>query len=341
MLQFPILNNLDVVVDSPGGWASTAARSIPFAWGAAGVDAAAKGTWGVAIAALIGLLALDAVLLWTWQRLVVRHFVGVSVGRTAPTDSREKERRSPMQTGWRTTRTGAVVQRELSLWRGQLTRRTQLVTLVVSALLSGIGPLLSESVPFSAVWGAWFVFVTALGSGVNWYGYDGSSMWHLVMTPDSARADVRGRQVAWCIVVAPFAVVAAVLVRVLGDTGADGLAVPIAVTLSSLGVGAGVVALVSVSAPYPVPAPKNGAAMNFRGSFNGASFLLTIAGYGALALAAVPGVLLATLVRGAASFVAVPVAAAIGALGFWWGGHRAGTRFESESDRVLLAVTTP
>ena len=40
----------------------------------------------------------------------------------------------------------------------------------------------------------------------NLYGSDGTSLWLTVMTPDSSRADVRGRQAAWLIVVAPYTV---------------------------------------------------------------------------------------------------------------------------------------
>lgn len=342
LLQFPILNNLDRVVDSDVTWPTTLAHSIPFAWGVAGVDAATGGAWALAAAALIGLVLLDAALLWTWQRLVVRQFDGAPVGSTVPTNARDETLHpATVDTGWRTTPTVAVIRRELSLWRGELNRRTQLVSLVVIAVLSGIGPLISDSIPFSAAWGAWFVFVTAIGSGANLYGYDGSSVWHLVMMPEAARADVRGRQIAWCLVVVPFAVAAVAVVRVFGDLGADRLAVPIAVTVSSLGVGAGVVAMVSVAAPYPVPKPKSGMSMNFRGSFNGSSFLLTIVGGLAVAVAAVPGVLVGSLAPIALSYLAVPVAAAIGALGFWWGGLRAGDRFESDSDRVLAAVISP
>ncbi|MDJ0391880.1 ABC transporter permease [Rhodococcus sp. G-MC3] len=342
MLQFPILNNLDLVVDSGITWPTTFAHAVPFAWGAAGVDAAARGAWAIAAGASIALLLLDVVLLWAWKRLVIRQFDGSPVGGDGSSNvaaTQRRRRRGVEDTRWRTSPTGAVVVRELSLWRGELNRRTQLVSLVVSAILSGVGPLLSASIPFTAAWGAWFVLVTAVGSGVNLYGYDGSSMWHLVMTPEAARADVRGRQIAWCVIVLPFALASVAVIRIFGDLGADRLAVPIAVTASSLGVGAGVVAWISVSAPYPVPEQKNALSMNFRGSFNGSSFLLTLAGLLVVVVAAVPALLMGLLLPGALSYLAIPVALVVSGLGFWWGGRIAGSRFEMEADRVLVSVT--
>ena len=48
--------------------------------------------------------------------------------------------------------------------------------------------------------------VIAGACACNLYGSDGTSSWSTVMTPGSARADVRGRQAAWLIIVGPYAV---------------------------------------------------------------------------------------------------------------------------------------
>jgi ABC-2 type transport system permease protein len=48
--------------------------------------------------------------------------------------------------------------------------------------------------------------VIAGACACNLYGSDGTSLWLTVMTPDSSRADVHGRQAAWLIVVAPYTV---------------------------------------------------------------------------------------------------------------------------------------
>ncbi len=53
--------------------------------------------------------------------------------------------------------------------------------------------------------------VIAGACACNLYGNDGSSLFLTVLTPGSARADVRGRQLAWLIAVAPYAIVSTVI----------------------------------------------------------------------------------------------------------------------------------
>ncbi|MFI8566320.1 ABC transporter permease [Rhodococcus sp. NPDC078407] len=275
-LQFPITQNFSRVVSGEVIWPLTLAHSIPFSWGITGVDAALDGNWLLAIGAVAGLLLLDVVLVWSWQRLVLRLFEGrVSASYGASRKQTAANGRNG-DTGWRASRVGAVVTRELALWRGDMRRRSQLLSVLIFAVLGGIGPLVTDSIPFDAAWGAWIVIFMAMGAGSNLYGLDGGSMWHLVMIPQALRDDVRGRQIAWLIVAAPLAIVSTAVVRIFGDLGLDRLAVPISVTLSMLGVSAGLIVVISVRAAYPVPEPTKAFSLNTRGSFNGGSVALVM-----------------------------------------------------------------
>ncbi|XGU20058.1 hypothetical protein ACETU7_01935 [Rhodococcus sp. 3Y1] len=201
-------------------------------------------------------MLVDLALLWSWQRLVVRYFNGKVAESAGATSVQLKNQGRDIRTGWRASRLGTVISRELSLWHGDMRRRTQLLSVAIMTLVSGFGPLISSSIPFSAAWGAWFLIYLAMAAGSNLYGFDGASIWHLVMIPEAAAADVRGRQIAWAIVMTPFVVVATAAVRIFGDLGTDRLAVPLAVGISMMGVGAGLAVAISAKAPYPVPEMK-------------------------------------------------------------------------------------
>ncbi len=235
------------------------------------------------------------------------------------------------------TRVGAVVTRELSLWRGDMRRRSQLLSVLIFAVLAGIGPLVADSIPFSAAWGAWIVIIMAMGAGSNSYGLDGSSMWHLVMIPQALPDDIRGRQIAWLLVATPFAIVPVLVVRVFGDLGLDRVEIPVALTITMLGVGAGLTAVNSVRGAYPVPEATKSFSMNTRGSFTGNAFGFLVLGIVVLAVSVVPVLLLAFL-PGAWAYLSIPVAVAIGWLGMWWGARMAVTSLVRDSDRILNSV---
>ncbi len=337
-LQFPITQNFGRVLSGEVTWPLTLAHSIPFSWGITSVDAALEGNWLLAVGAVAGLLLIDGVLVWAWQRLVLRLFEGRVSASSGASRKQTTANGRDGATGWRTTRVGAVVTRELSLWRGDMRRRSQLLSALIFAVLGGIGPLVSDSIPFDAAWGAWIVILMAMVAGSNFYGLDGSSMWHLVMIPQALSDDIRGRQIAWLLVAAPFAIVPVLVVRVFGDLGLDRLQIPIAVTISMLGVSAGLTAVNSVCAAYPVPEATKAFSMNTRGSFTGGAFAYFLIGIVLLAVSVLPGLLLALLLPGAFAYLSILVAIAIGWLGMWWGARKAVTTLVRDSDKILNAV---
>ncbi|MGL4304518.1 MAG: ABC transporter permease [Mycobacteriaceae bacterium] len=339
LLQYPLTSSMSRVVDGEVTWPLTVAHSIPFAWGVTSVDAVIDGHWVLAALAVLGLIILDMLLLFAWQKLVLRYFDGAvseSVGATA---AQIKNQGKDIQQGWRASRLGAVVSRELSLWRGDIRRRTQLLSVVIMALLSGIGPLLSPLIPFNATWGAWIVLFAGMAAGSDMYGFDGKSLWHIVMIPEAIKADVRGRQIVWLLVIAPFAVSATVVVRIFGDTGMDRLAVPLAITVVMFGVGGGLAMVSSALAPYPVPEASKTFSISTRNSFKANAFVFLLISIGILLATTVPCALLAALLPEPSNYVAVLVAAIIGAVGFWWGGQIAIKKMQKDADLIFAQVS--
>lgn len=129
LLQFPLQSR------SARSWTATSRGrsrsriSIPFAWGGiTSVDAAAGGAWLLAAGAVLALVLVDLALLWSWQRLVVRYFNGKVAESAGATSVQLKNQGRDIRTGWRASRLGTVISRELSLWHGDMRRRTQLLS---------------------------------------------------------------------------------------------------------------------------------------------------------------------------------------------------------------------
>lgn len=329
-----LLNGVIAAADGDGLSIVTA---IPFAWGIAAVERAAHGEWILGIAAVLGLAALDVALLTAWQRLIRRAFAGAI---PLPTPSRSgRERRGYLRGGWRASPRGAVVARELSLWGGDIRRRYQLLSPIAFAVMSGVLPLFLDDFPFNARWGAWMVLLMAVMAALNLYGLDGKSFWHIALIPEAASADVRGRQLAWALVVTPIAVLPVIVVRAFGGAAFDSAAIPAAVTICMIGVGAGLIAFASAAAPYPVPEARKMMSFSTRNSSSGPAIGWAFGSMGVLAVTTVPCALLAGLLPGALGWLGVVAAAAIGAAFWWMLGRNAIGRLRSRPDLIQYAIT--
>ncbi|RJQ80516.1 hypothetical protein D5S17_08680 [Pseudonocardiaceae bacterium YIM PH 21723] len=228
-----------VLLVAPSGWA-------PYA-----VDAAARGDWLFAVLPLAGLAVLIFGMWRMWAFLLRRRRM------TSPPGVASSGPRSDRMGGLLgrivpPTPLGAVLVKELRMWWRDSRRRAALLPMVLVGLAMPIFPALQGNftfmVPFA---GLSLVWTCTLGSA-NLYGMDGTALWHTLVTPDAARADVRGRQLAWLVFVAPPALLAGLILP--GVTGHPGLCPWVLAFLSTLlGAGAGLVVLLSVLAPFPVP----------------------------------------------------------------------------------------
>jgi ABC-2 type transport system permease protein len=125
-------------------------------------------------------------------------------------------------TAWRllpASPTGAVVGRELYAWRRDSART---LLLLMALLVSGLNlavPALAFSAPALLPWvGLGAALIVSTGAA-NVYGEDGTAFWLTRMVPGVERADVRGRQVAWLLVVGPAMVVLTVALIALTGQG--------------------------------------------------------------------------------------------------------------------------
>lgn len=219
-------------------WFHVLFRVLPSGWGVAAVEA----PWHLSLVILVTNAGLVALLLTAWARLLARRVV--SAARGGVPSRRGTPRPLPAAGGAR-----IVAAKELRAWWRDLVR-IQLLAAAVSYAV--VAPLLLVTV------GSWVMvpcmgliaIVMAAATSANLYGADGTALWLTLLTPGAERADVRGRQLAWLLVVGP----AAVLLSLAGTlVSGQAWAWPWVFGLlpALLGGGAGIIVLLGVTSLVP------------------------------------------------------------------------------------------
>lgn len=302
--------------------------ALPSGWGVAAVEAAGRGDWLLATAALTGLVLLVWLGLSVWGRLLVRRTSSPAVtGATRP-------RGAPGRRVLPNTPLGATVSKELRGWwrdprRGVEVRSALWAAFFLTLALWWVEP---ASLPFAGV------LVLLLGSmpSVNAYAMDGTALWRTLLVPGGERVDVRGRQLAWLLVFAPAAVLPTVLGLVLV---ADTWQLPwvLALLPAMLGGAAGLIPWLSVVALAPEtdahkrggnPAENGGAAF---GAYMAVFLLSPVCAVPAAGFLAA-GTLLASSVL---LWTGVLVGAVTGACLYWGLGVLAIRRLRSRGPELL------
>jgi ABC-2 type transport system permease protein len=321
---------------------ATALRVLPSGWAPVAVAAAARSDWPLALGALGGLLALSALLLGAWAALlpaVMRQPAGPAGRVAAPAAA------GPRPGGWQRLLpdgpTGAVVAKELHTWRRDPGRT---LLLLLALLISGLNlavPAVAFDLPAALPWvGPAAALIVAMGAA-NLYGEEGTALWLTRMVPGTERADVRGRQAAWLLVVAPVTVVLTVALTAVSD---QGWAWPyvLAIVPAILGGTAGLMMVLSVTRPVRQKDPHRRAGPFDTGEDPNAAGALIGRQYLMLALAAACAVPAAILVVVGAlrhqpvlQGAGVLAGAATGVLLCWWGGRSAARRLADRGAELL------
>ena len=301
-------------------WLSVSLRLLPTGWGPAAVAAAARGDLTGAAARLLGLV-LVAVLAGglLWPAVLGRRMEGVRPARRGPA------RRTRRLAGLGHSATGAVAAKELHLWLRDPVRLSCLVIALIVGAGTGVLPRLTSGTGLLLPFAGTITVVIAAACACNQYD---SSMWLTVMTPRSARADIRGRQAAWLIVVGPYAVACTViLTAVSGQPQAWPWALGLLAAI--LGGGAGLSAIGSLICVLPLDA---------AGNPTPAWSLKVHVALVVVPLTALPVALV--LVAGG-GWLAAPAGVLTGAVLTVWLGHLAVTRLADRQVSVLHALAGP
>ena len=331
------------VAEGPPPALSTALRVVPPGWGPVAVEAAGRSDWPTVLAALGGLVVLCGLMLMAWAGLLPRTMrrpsgqaPGASVRRPPqPGKRRSADRWLPAGP------TGAVVVRELHAWRRDPARS---VLLLLALLISGLNlavPAVAFDAPAALPWVAVAAALIVSTGAANVYGDDGTGLWLTRMVPGVERADVRGRQLAWMLVIAPVMVALTVaLTAASGQTWAWPWI--LAALPAALGGTAGLMVLVSVSKPVRQKDPQRRSGPfdtsddpDAAAAVMGQQYLTLLL----VALAAVPGcaVVLLGAVRDQPLLqaVGVLVGVATGAWLYWWGGNVAARRLDGRGAALM------
>ncbi|MEV0591013.1 hypothetical protein [Nonomuraea cavernae] len=294
-----------------GGQIPPIVRYLPSGWGVLAV----QGDY----AALTAMAALVALLLAAWAALLSKRAGATRVSTRG---------RRPMRA--RTARQ-AVLAKELRTWSRDLVRNHQLTFALAYGVSFAAAPLMlgwTGMLP----WAGPIFIVMAAAMTSNLYGTDGTSLWLTLMTPGGS--DVRGRQWAWLVAVAPVALVLTVAFTVVAG---GPWPMVLAVTAALLGGAAGMVPLVSVYALVPGTDPQRRGGNPLRtseddGGLTGLAYLMLVL----VALTAVPAAV-ATAVLG---WPGVAVGVVTGALCAWGFGLLAERRLAARGPELLDMMRT-
>jgi ABC-2 type transport system permease protein len=307
-------------------WLATALRVLPSGWGPVAVGAAARSDWAQAALALGGLAAATAAIAACWPSILTRRMNAAA--RPARRGTAHDRGRALLPR----TPAGAVAAKELRMWGRDPIRLTcLLIALLVGAAACAI-PRVTAGTSLVLPYAGILTAVIAGACACNLYGSDGTSFWLTVMTPGSARADVRGRQAAWLIIVGPYAIAITIACTALsGQRAAWPWA--LGVLLAVLGGAAGLAPLTSLVSVQP---------LDETGSPTPAWSLKVHLALVAVALTALVPVLILVAAalwhQGGLSWAAVPAGLASGAALTAWLGRRAVTRLERQQVRILRVL---
>lgn len=330
------------IAAGPAPALSAILRILPSGWGPVAVAAAGRSDWPLALGALAALAVLSGLLLLAWAALLVRNMRRHG-GWAAESAGRGVFGAGKVLGWWPQAAgpTGAVMGKELRTWRRDPGRRLiPLLGLMLSALNLGL-PAVVFDVPALLPWvGPAAALFASIGT-VNLYGEEGTALWLTRMMPGTERADVRGRQAAWLLVIGPVMVVLTVTLTALAG---QNWAWPwvLATLPAMLGGTAGLMVAVSVLVPIKQKDPDlRGGPLdvtddpNASGALVGLGYLMLLL----VALSAAPAglaVLLGTVwAEPALRWSGIPVGLATGALFFWWGGRFAARRLSTGGAELM------
>ncbi|MBQ0993934.1 hypothetical protein KBX08_28090 [Micromonospora sp. H61] len=237
------------------------------------------------------------------------------------------------QRGWRAwvpAATRAVVGRELRAWTRHPLRLQYLAFAVVyAALLAGL-PLLSD-VDLLLPWAGPLAVLGVAAMSAGLVGLDGTALWLPLTTPGGERAEVRGRALAWLVLVTPIGVLLAVAGVILAPD-VDPLAA-LSTLPALLGAGASVPVWVSLLRVRPVADPRHPTAAD-----NPTDIVSVLVATAAGLLATAP--VLALVIWGPSEVAPLlPLVGLLGGAAAWWGGvWLADERLARRGTTVLAAA---
>lgn len=309
-------------------------RALPTGWGVLAVEGARDGDWALALGAFVGLLLFCGALLLAWATLLERQTIARG-GRLTPGGSRLTARFLPQ--AFADSPVGAVTLRELRSWWRDLTRIGYLAFALFYGLIVCLLPLTSGwagMVPWTGI----LVAVMAAAVSANLYGVDGSALWLTLLTPGAARADVRGRQLAWLLTIGPATLLLTVALAMVSGQGGSWPWL-MAIYPAALGATVGLIVLLGLLHLIPTRDPHRRVGNLLDDGIDPLQVVLMVALSALAALPAGVTVLLGTrLDLPFLTWLGGPVGIVTGTLYAWGFGLLATRRLDARGPELLLAM---
>lgn len=334
-----LLPAVNLFVEKPSPAISLAVRILPSGWAMVAIEAVYRSNYFLVASVLCGLALLCGLLFIVWVRLL-------SVSTTNEARMNRYSRNKSLFLSCasvltpKTSKIGVVVLKELNTWmrdpqRGRLLRMGLWTGLFYGLFVSFGGVTLL--MPWT---GVVLVMFSCVFSN-NLYGFDGGALWMTITTPGSERVDVRGRQIAWLLIVAPASIVIS-LIFVHFSKLDWAWAWVLALLPSLLGGGAGLILFLSVYKIIPVTDPHRrgrGTIVSGDDMNAGKLFLTNLLLLALLFIASIPTLVILTLGtllhQNLLKWTGVPVGLCIGLLLAWGLGRLAYRRLETHGPDIL------
>lgn len=323
--------------------AADVVRWLPPASAIGSVDSASQGSYGRAAVQLLLSVAALALLLWLWQRSLVKLMTapdGSTLAAAEPNRTKSAARGSDLWALFPEGRTGTVMQRSLRyVARDPKTKAAWVTALAIGLIV----PLLN------AVQGTGSVYFACFGAGMlgiqmyNQFGQDTSAFWMVAAAISSTRdayLELRARALALLLITLPYTVLVTVVTSaVLGDWRA----LPGVMGLSFALLGAMLATGAVASANFPYSVPQDGAFKNVAPGQAGLAWISVFGGMVSAALLCAPviGVTIWLHLAGEEGWLwlLLPVGGAYGALIAWAGLRVAAPRTADRLPEILAAVS--
>ncbi|WP_430478569.1 transporter [Streptomyces sp. P11-1] len=317
------------------------ARWLPGASAIAAVDAASRGSYGVAAAQLLVTVAALGALVWLWQRGLVKLMTapdGSTVAAAAPT--RKESGRTGLSGLLPEGRTATVVHRSLLyIARDPKTKAAWVTALAIGAIV----PLIN------ALQGTGSIYFACFAAGMlgmqmyNQFGQDTSAFWMVTLTISSTRdayVELRARALALLLITLPYTVVVCVATAALLGSW-QALPGVLGISFALLGAMLAIGAVASALFPYSIP--QEGAFKNVAPGQGGLAWISILGGMLAAPVLAGPVIALTVWLHLAdhhsALWLVIPAGAVYGALLGWAGLRIAAPRTANRLPEILSAVS--
>lgn len=323
--------------------AADVVRWLPPASAIGSVESASQGSYGRAAVQLLLSVAALVLLVWLWQRSLVKLMTapdGSTLAAAEPNRAKSGSRGAGLWALFPEGRTGTVMQRSLRyVARDPKTKAAWVTALAIGLIV----PLLN------AMQGTGSVYFACFAAGMlgiqmyNQFGQDTSAFWMVALTissPRDAYLELRARALAMLLITLPYTVLVTVLTcAVLGDWET----LPGAMGLSFALLGAMLATGAVASANFPYSIPQDGAFKNVAPGQAGLAWISIFGGMVSAALLCAPviGTTIWLHLAGAEGWLwlMLPVGGAYGALIAWAGLRMAAPRTADRLPEILTAVS--